>query len=485
MTKSLQRMLLSTLLTASACGSSTPAKTGTAGTGGGGGSTSAAGATGAAGSTDTAGTTGAAGTAANAGSTGTDAAAGTTGTAGSDAGTNPDVAPTTDGGTTSKKISAATGGTVTAAGFTLDIPAGALAVDTDITVAVGNGAGLPSAASLVASVYDLGPNGTTFTKPVKLTIDVDATKLGAKQPVVSYLAAGAWVSLTDSLSATGGKVTATTTHFTSFGVLGTDAAACVAMTKTNCQACCRATFFKGQNAPLQLAIKSCGCKAGSPCETQCAGAGNVCDANPVAVSPTCKTCLDTVGGATPQSACIVQSQTTDCQADVDCKAYASCTLSCTNTPATDAGTDASTDAAPACAFTFTDTAPAFTITKVATAVPAATGGTIVPGIYWLTDQLDYTGPGGATTVSTGAYTQTYQITATEWNIISTAGGMRVAAASGTATYTATGTTFTYTSNCPKAGAPTSVGYSVVGNTIHFQDLNAAVPSTARVLTRQP
>ncbi len=479
MTKTVQRILLSTLLTATACGSSTPSMTGKAGAGGGGtaGTTSAAGMTGAAGTTDAAGTTG------------TDAAAGTTGTAGSDAGTNPDVAQTTDGGTTSTNIKAATGGTVTAAGFLLEIPAGALAVDTDITVGVSNGAGLPSAASLVASVYDLGPNGTTFTKPVKLTIDVDATKLGTKQPVVSYLAAGAWVSLTDSVSATGGKVTASTTHFTSFGVLGADAAACVAMTKTACQACCKATFFKGQNAPLALAIKSCGCKAGSPCETPCAGAGNVCDANPVAASPTCKTCLDTVGNATPQSACIVQSQTTDCQADVDCKAYASCTLSCTNTPATDAGTDASTDAstdaAPTCNLTFTDTAPAFTITKVATAVPAATGGTIVPGIYWLTDQLDYTGPGGATTVATGAYTQTYQITATEWNIISTAGGKQIPSASGTTTYTATGTTFTYTANCPTPGAPTPVAYSVVGNTIRFQDLNAVVPSTARVLTRQP
>jgi hypothetical protein len=483
MTKTVHRILLSTLLTATACGSSTPSKTGTAGTGG--GTAGSTGTAGTAGSTDTAGTTGTAGTTAMAGTTGTDAAAGTTGAAGSDAGANPDVASTTDGGTTTKKISAATGGTVTAAGFTLDIPAGALAVDTDITVGVGNGAGLPSAASLVASVYDLGPNGTTFTKPVKLTIDVDATKLGTKQPVVSYLAAGAWVSLTNSMSATGGKVTASTMHFTTFGVLGADAAACVAMTKTACQACCKATFSKGQNAPLQLAIKSCACKAGSPCETQCAGATDVCSATATAASTACQTCLNTVGSAQPQSACIVASQTTDCQADPDCKAYFTCAINCTDTPATDAGTDATTDAAPACTLTFTDTAPAFTITKVATAVPAATGGTIVPGIYWLTDQLDYTGPGGATTVSTGAYTQTFQITATEWNIISTAGGKRVDAASGTSTYTATGTTFTYTSTCPKPAAPTSVGYSVVGNTIHFQDLNAAVPSTARVLTRQP
>jgi hypothetical protein len=216
MTKTAQGILLSTVLaTITACGSTKPANTGTGGRGGAGGTSSIAGSSGTAGSTATAGTMG---------SAGADAGTGTTGAAGSDAGSDAanDVPAQTDGGTTTTNIKAATGGTVTAAGLTVVIPAGALAADTDITVAVSDGVGLPGAATLVAKVYDLGPTGTNFLKPVGLAIDFDTAKVAApKVATVAFLQTGAWVRLADS-STNGTKASATTTHFTPFSVVNAD-----------------------------------------------------------------------------------------------------------------------------------------------------------------------------------------------------------------------------------------------------------------------
>jgi hypothetical protein len=465
MIKPLRPILLTIVLVASACGSSKSTSSGKAGAGGG-GATGTAG--GGAGATGTAG-----GGAGATGTAGNDSGAGTTGTAGNDAATSGDVASSADGGTTN--IKAATGGTVTAAGLVLEIPPGALAVDTDITVGISDGAALPSAASLVASVYDLGPNGTTFLKPVKLTINVDAAKLGTKQAVVSYLAAGNWVALSDSVAAAGGKVGATTTHFTSFGVVGTDAAACLAMPKQACGACCQTTFAKGLNAPLDLAIKACGCKAGSPCETQCAG--NVCAS--LAPSAECQTCLHTFGSATPASACITQSQL-DCINDVDCKSYSTCVTSCGSTPVDASVSDSSTDTGPACTVAFTDTAPLYSITKVAEAFPTPVGGTIVPGTYWVTQELDYTGVNGATGTTAGTYSETAELTATEWDILATVSGMQIAFKS---TYTVAGTTFTALKVCGGNSNSSAFSYSVIGNEIHFLDMGGGM--SARVLVRQP
>lgn len=226
--------------------------------------------------------------------------------------------------TGARTIVAAEGGAITADGIVLDIPAGALAADTAITLAVSDGSTSPDAASLVAKVYDFGPNGTKFSKPVTLTIAFDAGKLGSKQPVVSFLDAGKWVALSDS-AATGGDVVATTTHFTSFGVVGVDAAACLAMAKTDCQACCKTTFANGAGAaePLANAIKYCGCTSGSPCDADCAA--NVCQN--LAPSSQCQTCLGTVGSANPQPACITQGQQA-CAASASCAAYTACATGC-------------------------------------------------------------------------------------------------------------------------------------------------------------
>lgn len=172
------------------------------------------------GSSDPAATTGSSSTTTTTGGTGGSGVGGS-GVGGATAGTN---------------IKAADGGTVTADGVTADIPPGALAADTTITVDVTDGAGEPDAASILSKVYDFGPNATKFSKPVKLTIDFDAAKLPAgKSAGIAYLDAGKWVPLADSATA-GAKVTATTMHFTKFTVVivGAPGGGCAALPFAAC-----------------------------------------------------------------------------------------------------------------------------------------------------------------------------------------------------------------------------------------------------------
>jgi len=119
----------------------------------------------------------------------------------------------------STRIEAAKGGTVSYDSVTLDIPAGALAKDTEITVTVVDGSTLPDAKLLAGDVYDLGPDGTQFLKPVTLTFDLGDAQLAKDDvPTMGYLEKNGWRWLDDS-AWRDGKVVATTTHFTRFGVV--------------------------------------------------------------------------------------------------------------------------------------------------------------------------------------------------------------------------------------------------------------------------
>lgn len=300
-----------------ACGGSDDSTAAASPSAGAGGSAAGSGGTGTAGTGGT--SAGAGGTSAGAGGTSAGAGGSSAGAGGTSAG----AAGTSAGGSASgnKMIKAAEGGTITADGFMLEIPPGALMADTEITIAVGDGATAP-AATLVGKVYDLGPNGTMFTKPVKFTIDVDAAKLGAKNPVVSYVDAGKWVALKDSVGA-GGKVTATATHFTVFGVLGSDAMACVAMAKADCQSCCKTTFAKGSGEPVQFAIEFCGCAADAPCLAQCSA--TLCKGM---TPPTeCLTCMMAAGSGTPETPCFLKAAQA-CLASPDCQSASSCSNAC-------------------------------------------------------------------------------------------------------------------------------------------------------------
>ena len=114
---------------------------------------------------------------------------------------------------TGKLIHAAEGGSVELNGFRVEIPAGALAEDTYITVT------LPSTlAEALYVVADFGPSGTTFQKPVQVTLPLVGVNLNGVDPAslnVSYWDGSQWVSY-------GGRVTsdaisAATTHFSTYG----------------------------------------------------------------------------------------------------------------------------------------------------------------------------------------------------------------------------------------------------------------------------
>ena len=149
---------------------------------------------------------------------------GDTGSSGPDAGSSPgpDTGSAPDGaagGTTPFVITAAAGGAVSFGQMKADVPAGALAADTTLTARTLDVSTLPTPTAVIGAVYDLGPDGTTFSKPVTLTFDLDSTKLAADEvPYIAFVKAGAWELLADSMIKDG-KVVATTTHFTPFGVV--------------------------------------------------------------------------------------------------------------------------------------------------------------------------------------------------------------------------------------------------------------------------
>lgn len=233
--------------------------------------------------------------------------------------------PGTDGGTVAKtNIKAADGGTITADGLSVKIPPGALMADTDITVAVSDGASLPGAATLVAKVYDLGPTGTMFLKPVSVTIDYDAAKVvSPKVATVAYLGAGAWVALADSAT-NGTKAAATTMHFTPYGVVITDPVinACLAMAGAACTTCCETTFKSGKDKVIPSIIQTCACNVGALCNAQCAS--NVCMG--MAITAECQTCIQAETSKS-QSDCFDMGLIA-CKAWSDCKSYEDCALSC-------------------------------------------------------------------------------------------------------------------------------------------------------------
>jgi hypothetical protein len=135
---------------------------------------------------------------------------------GSDGGGAP-VTPDPDvGKSVEKEIKAADGGTVETAsgGAKLDIPAGALDKDTKITIATQAATG-----EAVTAIYDCGPDGTTFTKPVAMAIKFDGVEPAERKAVLAYQDKdGKWVEIEGSKLADG-KVTGSVTHFTKYTVI--------------------------------------------------------------------------------------------------------------------------------------------------------------------------------------------------------------------------------------------------------------------------
>jgi len=137
-----------------------------------------------------------------------------------DASPSGDHSGTEQPGTASAEITASEGGDLELGAAKLSVPGGALAEDTTLTVESKKpAAGLPDAASLSGLVYDFGPTGTTFEKPVALTLPLAKAPGAGKEAVIAYLdeASGSWADLATTVDASG-AVSAEIAHFSSYVV---------------------------------------------------------------------------------------------------------------------------------------------------------------------------------------------------------------------------------------------------------------------------
>jgi hypothetical protein len=112
-----------------------------------------------------------------------------------------------------KLISAAQGGFVELDGFRVDIPKGALAEDTVITLDLPTT--LPAANYVVA---DFGPTGLTFNKSVRITmplLGVDLVDVNLDEVRIWYWNGSRWREPRGTATTT--SVTSRTTHFSTYG----------------------------------------------------------------------------------------------------------------------------------------------------------------------------------------------------------------------------------------------------------------------------
>lgn len=123
-----------------------------------------------------------------------------------------------EGQTYQETVTAATGGTVEtdSGSASVDIPAGALDGDTEITVTVE-----PPDNETASSIYDFGPDGTEFNVPVTIGIDYDGTPGKEKKAVLAWHDGHKWVEIPGSGLA-GGTVTGEIDHFTKFSIIIVD-----------------------------------------------------------------------------------------------------------------------------------------------------------------------------------------------------------------------------------------------------------------------
>lgn len=145
--------------------------------------------------------------------------------------------------------------------------------------------------------------------------------------------------------------------------------------------------------------------------------------------------------------------------------------------------DAATDSGEVVCSALTLKGPNVPTMFVAGDPPAALGGVITPGIYYLTEHTIFNGTG--TVGPTGQLiAKTAELTPSVYRFAEGKGS----SASGitkeetiSRDYVLSGTTMTMTSTCPEVGAIRIAPYSVVGNQVHIYTPNA---NTRQVLTRQ-
>ena len=124
-----------------------------------------------------------------------------------------------------QNITAAAGGVVNAGTVNVNIPAGALAQNTAISVAPlaeGSLPALPPVNQALVAAATFGPEGTTFSTPVTITFSLkEAATPGATMVLYLYSAtSGAWGSAGNAtVSADGLSAVASVTHFSTYSVM--------------------------------------------------------------------------------------------------------------------------------------------------------------------------------------------------------------------------------------------------------------------------
>jgi hypothetical protein len=127
-------------------------------------------------------------------------------------------APSYVGEEKSWRLSRGEAGTLSLGAAELSLPEGALQDDSEISVTVKAKTGMPDAKDIAIDVYDYGPDGSQFDKPVKLAFDTQGVKTPkGKKLTVAFLEDGEWKSLSTTLK--NGKASAETSHFTPFTLL--------------------------------------------------------------------------------------------------------------------------------------------------------------------------------------------------------------------------------------------------------------------------
>lgn len=126
---------------------------------------------------------------------------------------------TTGEETVTVRVSAAAGGTVAdkEGKAKLDIPAGALEKDTDITLKLTAKSG-----AAVVDIADFGPDGLKFLKPATLALKADASLAPAGKSLAVAIGDGASFTAIAGSTYANGVATANVEHFTKFTIIVVD-----------------------------------------------------------------------------------------------------------------------------------------------------------------------------------------------------------------------------------------------------------------------
>jgi len=131
----------------------------------------------------------------------------------------------TTSNTTTSVIGAAGGSaTSTDGSVTVQVPANALAASTAITVGPPAAGASTPLGNIGDVVVELGPEGTTFSAPVTLTVKYDPSLIPPTIPesslVLAYASGSTWISIPTTVDTVNKLLIGQTTHFSTYAIIG-------------------------------------------------------------------------------------------------------------------------------------------------------------------------------------------------------------------------------------------------------------------------